>query len=146
MRLKGALSWRGDPPLWEGLFGLWLDIFATGSLFEALPADVWRVVTDRPRTIAALAAQVTWLAIRNAEPASQYFVRDTPYGLVEFRSWVRCDDETAGDVDDPRISVGLLHDGNNTVVRMSWSGLGEDGVATTSPPAGLAQAMNFPSP
>ena len=145
MRLRGTLSWRGEPPLWEELFGFWLEVLTTGPLVEALPADVWRVVADRSRTLAALAAQSTWLAIRSGEPARRCFTCDTPLGLVEFRSWVRGDEDAAAGADRPRLAVGLLHDANDSTLRLSWSGLDEDGIATTPAPARLAQAMSFPS-
>lgn len=142
MRLKGTLTWRGDPPIWEGLCGIWLDTLVHRNLFDAVPLDVWRAARGNLYTFAGLAAQVTWLAIHLGEPAAQSFVAGTSKSPIEFRSWVGRDADTAGQGARQRISVGLVRDGTEWMVRLfCW---GADDVVTVPAAFELIQAMNFP--
>jgi hypothetical protein len=151
LRLADALSWRGDPPLWEDLYRDWSRALTRGPVLAGVPGPVRLPITGDLTALAALAAQVTWQASRSPGRVVQSFDGGLAAHPIRYTAGVaRHGDGGCTSGVNPggrRLDLGLVQNAaHGWTVRTSWSGFpAAAGSAEVPAPVPLSQSVSFAS-
>jgi hypothetical protein len=148
LRLDGALSWSGEPPLWDALFREFVRRLEQ-SWDPAVPAAVQFALTPHREDVAAVAAETAWCAIHGRGRYAQSFeLRSATETILATVCAAIEPPEAPPDLRSggAHIHVGLAATGADTaVLELSWGGLAgaADGSFAEPAPEPLRQSITF---